>query len=89
LWYAEIPPVEVISDELGDKVWEECATDTLKKIKQDVTRSEVFSLKLTSFPSINNIPHKCAKDKCAQRFHLPSSYVVDIVMVMMHTLTRL
>lgn len=38
LWYAEIPPAEVISTPEGDKIWDEVATDTFKKIKQDVTR---------------------------------------------------
>jgi len=38
LWYAEIPPVDVISDTAGDRVWEKKATDTLIKVKQDVTR---------------------------------------------------
>jgi len=34
LWYAEIKPVEVISDEKGDLVWEKYSTDTFRKIKQ-------------------------------------------------------
>lgn len=38
LWYAEIPPVPVTSDANGDRVWEALATDTLKKVKLDVTR---------------------------------------------------
>jgi len=38
LWYAEIPPVEVLSSEAGDRAWENCSTDTLQKIKGDVTR---------------------------------------------------
>jgi hypothetical protein len=38
LWYAEIPPVEVISSEAGDRVWEKLATENFIKIKQDVTR---------------------------------------------------
>jgi hypothetical protein len=38
LWYAEIPPVEVVSTEAGDKAWSNKATDTLIKVKQDVTR---------------------------------------------------
>ena len=38
LWYAEIKPVPVISDEAGDSIWEKKATDTFKKIKADVTR---------------------------------------------------
>jgi len=38
LWYAEIKPVEVISDEKGDSAWEKYSTDTFRKIKQDVTR---------------------------------------------------
>jgi hypothetical protein len=38
LWYAEIKPVPVISDEQGDLAWEQYATDTFQKIKQDVTR---------------------------------------------------
>ena len=38
LWYAEIPPVEVISDPEGDRVWDLKATDTFRKIKSDVTR---------------------------------------------------
>merc|ERR1711871_124334 len=38
LWYAEIPPVVVESDAEGDAAYEELATDTMMKIKQDVTR---------------------------------------------------
>lgn len=38
LWYAEIPPVPIISDEAGDATWEEKATDTFRKVKADVTR---------------------------------------------------
>jgi len=38
LWYAEIPPAELITDAGGDRAWETHSTDTLKKIKQDVTR---------------------------------------------------
>jgi hypothetical protein len=38
LWYAEIPPVTVISDAAGDRAWEKHSTDNLQKIKQDVTR---------------------------------------------------
>lgn len=38
LWYAEIAPVEVITSEAGDRVWEKLATDTMVKIKKDVTR---------------------------------------------------
>lgn len=38
LWYAEIPPVEVIADSKGDQAYETLATDTMKKIRQDVTR---------------------------------------------------
>eukprot|EP01041_Mallomonas_annulata_P000508 gene508-978_t len=38
LWYAEIPPVQVISDAAGDRAWESKATETLKKVKADVTR---------------------------------------------------
>ena len=38
LWYAEIPPVEVISSASGDAAWEKLASDTFKKVKQDVTR---------------------------------------------------
>jgi hypothetical protein len=38
LWYAEIPPVEVVSTPAADQKWAELATDTMKKIRQDVTR---------------------------------------------------
>merc|ERR1719456_682690 len=38
LWYAEIPPVIVESNSEGDAAYEELATDTMMKIKQDVTR---------------------------------------------------
>jgi hypothetical protein len=38
LWYAEIPPVEVISSPAGDRAWDKLATETMRKIKQDVTR---------------------------------------------------
>ena len=38
LWYAEIPPVPVLSDASGDKAWDALASDTFRKIKQDVTR---------------------------------------------------
>jgi Protein of unknown function (DUF2854) len=38
LWYAEIPPVEVVSDAAGDRAWEMHGTETLQKIKADVTR---------------------------------------------------
>ena len=38
LWYAEIPPVEVVTDTAGDRAWDARATDTMKKIRQDVTR---------------------------------------------------
>lgn len=38
LWYAEIPPVEVVTDASGDRAWDSRATDTMKKIRQDVTR---------------------------------------------------
>ena len=38
LWYAEIPPVVVISDSKGDEAWNELGTETMKKIRQDVTR---------------------------------------------------
>ena len=38
LWYAEIPPVVVESSEAGDRAWEKHQTDTLSKIKKDVTR---------------------------------------------------
>ena len=38
LWYAEIPPVQVISSPSGDEKWDELATETMKKIRQDVTR---------------------------------------------------
>ena len=38
LWYAEIPPVEVITSPAGDRAWEVHSTDTFRKIKQDVTR---------------------------------------------------
>jgi hypothetical protein len=36
--YAEIKPVEVISDTAGDAAWARRATDTFTKIKSDVTR---------------------------------------------------
>lgn len=38
LWYAELAPVEVISSPSGDNAYEKLATDTMIKIKQDVTR---------------------------------------------------
>lgn len=38
LWYAELPPVEVISSDSGDKIYEALKTDTMEKIKKDVTR---------------------------------------------------
>jgi hypothetical protein len=38
LWYAEIPPVEVISDAGGDRAWNALSTTTFQQIKQDVTR---------------------------------------------------
>lgn len=38
LFYAEIKPVEVISSPSGDRAWEAKKTDTLMKIRQDVTR---------------------------------------------------
>jgi hypothetical protein len=38
LWYAELAPVTVVSSPSGDKIYESLATDTMKKIKQDVTR---------------------------------------------------
>ena len=38
LWYAELGPVEVESSIKGDEIWELKATDTLKKVKADVTR---------------------------------------------------
>lgn len=38
LWYAELKPVEVISSEAGDRAWDNKATDTLTKVKLDVTR---------------------------------------------------
>lgn len=38
LWYAEIPPVEVISSPGGDEAWEALATPIFKQVKQDVTR---------------------------------------------------
>jgi hypothetical protein len=38
LWYAEIPPVEVVTDEKGQSAFENLANDTMQKIKQDVTR---------------------------------------------------
>lgn len=38
LWYAELPPVPVSSDASGDLAWENKSTDTLKKVRQDVTR---------------------------------------------------
>ena len=38
LWYAEIPPVVVESSPAGDRAWEKHQTDTLSKIKKDVTR---------------------------------------------------
>lgn len=38
LWYAEIPPVRVIADEKGLQIYELLKTDTMDKIKRDVTR---------------------------------------------------
>jgi len=49
LWYAEIPPVPVLSDEAGEKAWENLATETFRKIKQDVTRHRCVSLHLCAY----------------------------------------
>ena len=38
LWYAEIPPVGVETTAAADQAFDELANDTMKKIKQDVTR---------------------------------------------------
>lgn len=38
LWYAEIPPVVIEADADGEAAFQEMATDTMKKIRQDVTR---------------------------------------------------
>ena len=38
LKYAEIEPVPCVSSPSGDKIFEEKATETIRKIKQDVTR---------------------------------------------------
>ena len=38
LWYAEIKPVEVLSSDKGERAWEAKKTDTLEKIRLDVTR---------------------------------------------------
>jgi len=38
LWYAELAPVPVVSSEAGDRAWENKATETLIKVKADVTR---------------------------------------------------
>ena len=38
LWYAEIPPVEVISSPEGDAAWERLSTEIFRQVKQDVTR---------------------------------------------------
>ena len=38
LWYAEIKPVQVVTSEAGDRAWESKKTDTMEKIRQDVTR---------------------------------------------------
>jgi len=38
LFYAEIKPVVVVTSEAGDRAWESKKTDTLEKIRKDVTR---------------------------------------------------
>lgn len=38
LWYAELKPVPVYSDNTGEELWLQYSTDTLQKIKSDVTR---------------------------------------------------
>ena len=38
LWYAEIPPVEVISSPAGDAIWDRLSTEIFQQVKQDVTR---------------------------------------------------
>ena len=38
LWYAEIPPVEVISSPAGDAIWDKLSTEIFQQVKQDVTR---------------------------------------------------
>lgn len=38
LWYAEIPPVEVISSPAGDAIWDRLSTEIFVQVKNDVTR---------------------------------------------------
>lgn len=38
LKYAEIVPVEVVTNEDAEKLWEDKATETFKKVREDVTR---------------------------------------------------
>ena len=38
LWYAEIPPVEVVSSPAGDAIWDKLSTEIFQQVKQDVTR---------------------------------------------------
>ena len=72
LWYAEIPPVMVISDPKGDEAWNKLKTDTMEKIEKDVTRHrygddahldstlEALGLKLPQkkFPRMQTIIHE-------------------------------
>lgn len=72
LWYAEIPPVKVLSDVKGDAVWDKLKTDTMDKIEKDVTRHrygddahldstlEALGLKLPQkkFPRMQTILHE-------------------------------
>lgn len=72
LWYAEIPPVKVISDAKGDAAWDKLKTDTMEKIELDVTRHrygddahldstlEALGLKLPQkkFPRMQTIIHE-------------------------------
>jgi len=55
-YYVEIPPVPVLSDEAGEKALENLATETFRKIKQDVTRHRYISLHLCALLMNNCSP---------------------------------
>lgn len=77
LWYAEIPPVIIETSEAGDRAWENKATETLRKVKLDVTRHrygddahldstlETLGLKLQGkkFPKMIRIEQEESSDK--------------------------
>eukprot|EP01038_Epipyxis_sp_PR26KG_P006481 gene6481-8914_t len=76
LWYAEIPPVEVVSSSSGDLAWEKYANDTFQKVKKDVTRHrygddahldstlEALGLKLPQkkFPKLLSLTQESVRD---------------------------